>query len=197
MPETVHSLRDLEIVGYADTLSETFLPQLVAPIFRLRSHPETMLLPPFRLAEERLEDAVWADRAELDQALGRGQATLLPAVIEAKPDHDLWVDGDFAIHYAPAPQVRQTLRRLAQSSVRQAQDALARRDLEAAAQHAQAAICADDGCLNALLVKALVHRLEGQEQKVEMLADVAEAVAPGVDLIAWADFFVSLRQDAA
>jgi hypothetical protein len=44
-------IEDLDVIGYADTLPQELLPRLVAPVFRRRSNPKQIVLPPFKFYE--------------------------------------------------------------------------------------------------------------------------------------------------
>lgn len=185
-------LSELEIIGYADCLSGEFVPQVVPPIFRQRGADDRLVMPPFLIEGEEVTEADAGFASDLKRAVLRGQATRLDTIIAARPGHSLWVDESFEPHYEPSEIVVKKLRAIAQSRARKAQEALAKGHAERAMRLAQTAISADDGCLNAILVKALVHRLEGDQASVEILTDIAETIVPGADLRAWVDFFSTL-----
>ncbi len=182
-------LRALEVIGYADRLGKAFVPQRVPPIFRVKTNPDRLVLPPFRIENERVAYTVDGFQSDLDRAVRRRQATRLDESFAALPDHRLWIDESFAPHYEPASIVEETLRLLANKRVREAQTALAEGRLGKAERLAQAAISADDTCLNAILVKGLVHQLRGDHDSVEILGEIAGAIAPGTDFQSWIDFF--------
>lgn len=185
-------LSSLLIIGYADSLSEAFVPQVVPPIFRLRNKPQTVVMPPFRIENDRIVEAHAGTAADLERAVVRGQATHIDVDIDARPGYRLWIDEAFKPHYEPAEVVADTLRRLAQRKARAAQDALTQGRLAEAMRLAQTAISADDGCLNAILVKALVHQLEGDQASVEILIEIAGMIVPDADFQAWIEFFSAL-----
>ncbi len=185
-------LIDLEIVGFADRLSESFVPLVVPPVFRLRDDPDRIVMPPFRIEGERVEEAMAGFKSDFERAIMRGQATRLERVIAARPGYRLWIDERLEPHYEPGEAVAEKLRRLARSKAREAQRALAEGRLAEATRLAQTSINADDGCLNAVLVKALVHQLEGDHDSVEVLTDIAETILPEADFQAWVDFFAAL-----
>ncbi len=192
MAESSYRIEDLEVVGHADTLDESFVPALVPPIFRLRDDRDLVLLPPFEIDGERVAEALPGGEADLERAVLRGQATRLEVAIDALPEHQLWIDEEFRPHYGATTEVLDGLRRLAKARAREAQHAVAEGRLEDAERLAQSAISADDGCLNAILVKALIETLQGNEAQVEVLIDVAETIVPGADFRAWIRFFSRL-----
>jgi hypothetical protein len=190
-------LSELEIIGYADCLSEEFVPQVVPPIFRPRGASDRVVMPPFLIEGYEVTDVEPGLASDFKSAILRGQATRLATVIAARPGYRLWVDESFEPHYEPSEAVSEKLRKIAQRKAREAQQALVEGQMEEAMHLAQAAISADDGCLNAILVKALAHRLEDDQASVEILSDIAETVAPGADLISWVDFFAALVLEQA
>lgn len=186
------TLEALEVVGYADRLGRAFVPQVVPPIFRKKTAPHYLIMPPFQLEARQVTYSIETTPADLDRAERQGQATRLDVPFAALPEHQLWIDESFVAHYQPTPTVLQTLRQLAETRVREAQSAIAEGRLGKAERLAQAAISADDTCLNAILVKGLLHRLRGDHDSVEMLGEIARSIAPGTDFESWIDFFAVL-----
>ncbi len=194
MAESTYRIEDLEVVGYADTLDESFVPTLVPPVFRLRDDPDRVLLPPFEIKDDQVVEVLPGAESDLERAVLRGQATRLDEAIDAESDHQLWIDEELQPHYGVTADVLDGLRRLAKTRAREAQNAVTEGRLADAERLAQAAISADDGCLNAILVKALIETLQGNEDQVEVLIDVAENIVPGADFRAWIHFFSGLAR---
>ncbi|MCP3959890.1 MAG: hypothetical protein GY719_18760 [bacterium] len=192
MVESSFELKNLEIIGYADSLSRSLVPQVVPPVFRLVDEPERILMPPFRIMGDRVTAAASGCEADFERAVKRGQATRFEVAVPARPAFRLWIDEALEPHYEDADKVSRALLQLAHKRARKAQEALAGGRLAEASRHAQAAIAADDGCLNAILVKALVHQLEGDHDSVEILTEIAELIVPGADLKSWILFFSAL-----
>ncbi len=192
MAESSYKIEDLEVAGYADTLDESFVPALVPPIFRLRGDRNLVLLPPLEIDGDRVVEALPGGEADLERAVLQGQATRLKVPIDARSDHQLWIDEDLQPHYGITAEVLKGLRRLAKTRAREAQHAVTEGRLEDAERLAQAAVSADDGCLNAVLVKAIIETLRGNGVQVEILIDVAETIVPGADFRAWIHFFSGL-----
>jgi len=183
MPDLAYKLEDLEIVGYADTLDEAVVPQVVPPIFHRKEGADEYLLPPFRLSGSQVERAVVGRKIDFESAVHRGQATPLERPLEARPDHELWIDQKLEPHYEPAKKARRSLGKIARQQIRQAHEALAAGLLDDALFHSQAALSADDGSLDAILIKAIVYSRRHQDNRVKALAEIAEAISPGIDLV--------------
>ncbi len=74
MPET-HLVKDLEIVGYANSLNESLVPRVVAPIFRYRDDVEVLLFPPFEIPGENVLGGTTGSVAEMQEMIDSGRAT--------------------------------------------------------------------------------------------------------------------------
>jgi len=181
-------LLDLDIVGYADTLTPDLLPRVVAPIYRRRSQPDQFLLPPFRIEEGSVVGFVRSDGVDFEQAIAEGRATRIET-IPAIGDHQLWIDRDSLPRYEPRGNVAVYMRTLAKEEVRNAKEALKKGDYEEASRLAQVALAADERCLDALLVKAIVQRRLERQEEVEVLREIAEVVAPNIDFQSWVDLY--------
>jgi starch phosphorylase len=185
------SFEDLEVIGYADDLPAEMLPRLVAPIFRRLSDPSQVILPPLRFREDGIIGFVQSTEADFDQAISRGQATRIDA-LAAQPNYQLWIDQDRSPHYAPATKVSERLREIAKDHVRRAKIALTAESYDEASRLAQIAIAADERCLDALLVKAIVLRRLGHDDEVDVLRELAGLVAPDVDFGSWIDLYAQV-----
>lgn len=192
MNEQHFQLSTLDIIGYADCLNQVFLPQIVPPIFCMRNKSNRILMPPFRIVGDEVLSSQVGVQSDLERAVLGGQATRLDTRISAQPDYRLWVDETLQPRYEPATTVAARLRQVAREKSTEALRALARNRVEEAMQLAQTAISADDGCLNAILVKALVNQIEGNQACVELLTEMADTIAPGSNLGAWIQFFAEL-----
>jgi hypothetical protein len=157
------SFEDLEIVGYADTLTTDLLPRLVAPIYRRRSKPGEFVIPPFAFEDGKVVGAAQSAEVDFERALADGQATQIKTPLPAKAGYQLWIDRNGAPQYAPAREVSVQLRHLASDHVRKAEEAFRKGSYEEASRLAQVAIAADERCLDALLVKAVVLKQEGKQ----------------------------------
>jgi hypothetical protein len=175
------SFEDLEIVGYADTLTTDLLPRLVAPIYRRRSKPGEFVIPPFAFEDGKVVGAAQSAEVDFERALADGQATQIKTPLPAKAGYQLWIDRNGAPQYAPAREVSVQLRHLASDHVRKAEEAFRKGSYEEASRLAQVAIAADERCLDALLVKAVVLKQEGKQEEIEVIGDIAKVLVPDVD----------------
>jgi hypothetical protein len=168
-------IKDLDVVGYADAVAPELLPRVVPPVFRLRTAPDRVFMPPLRLVGALLVDAHATDAADFDSAVARGEATRLAAPLSARRNHALWVDEHEQVRYDPAVALADHLRALARRRVGEARRALVEQRVDDALRLAQVAICADNRCLEALLVKGFVQREQGQAGRIAVLARIAAA----------------------
>lgn len=168
-------IKDLDLVGFADAVAPELLPRVVPPVFRLRASPDRVFMPPLRLEGALLVDAHATHVADFDAAAARGEATRLAAPLSARRNHALWVDEQGQVRYDPAPALADDLRALARRRVGEARCALVERRLDDAARLAQAAVCADNRCFDALLVKGFLQREQGHAGRIEVLARIAAA----------------------
>ncbi len=175
-----YNLTDLEIVGYSDVLTDDLVPRIVPPIFRLRADPGRLVIPPFRLVDDHVEGGIEGDESDLDRFVGNEQATRIQQPIQARPKHHLWIDEHFKPQYEPDGKVIERLRTVAKQNIPLAWEAVHDRDFDAALQLAQTAIAADESSLDALLVKAVVDKLTGHDDRAAVLSDIAAVTYPGV-----------------
>lgn len=182
------AIEELEIIGYADALTEDLVPRVVPPVYRPRSTPSVVLMPPFEVSGTVLSRATHITPAAFERAISDEQATRVASVLDAHPDHLLWIDEDMKPHYAPADQARETLTSIAKTRSDAAIRALQGGDLETAAGLAQTAVSADERCLNAVLAKAVLQRIQGNEERVSLLREVARKLDPHLGFDSWVDY---------
>ena len=175
MPQILnaHSLSDLTIIGYADSLARGQGPHRVAPIFQFNATETAYLIPPYILDGTRIIDGHVIGQAELGTIVAEGHATLLDNPRSPVPNHDLWVDDDLNAQYAPHTDVLRELRIMARAALLEAERWLERGDAEKAIALAGRAFAADDTYDSALIVTAAAHCQLGDPDAVadiEMLA---------------------------
>lgn len=119
-------LSDLEVVGYAEVLTEWALPSIVPPVLRLRSDPRHALLPPYQLRDGYAYGATTVEEPELLDLAEQEQITLFPGseAFQAHPQHELWVDLDWNWHYEPQEEAHRRLREIGMDALRKADEAL-------------------------------------------------------------------------
>ena len=98
-PKT-HLVTDLEIIGYANSLDESLVPRVVAPIFRYRDDVETLLFPPFRIPEDHVLGGTIGHIAEMQGLIDSGQATKIDTPIPAQLSQSLWINSEMEPVYA-------------------------------------------------------------------------------------------------
>jgi hypothetical protein len=172
-----HSVDDLEIVGYANVLSETMLPSVVPPVFRLKADPDRAFLPPYSFNAGFLCNATEVPASELDELRDAGEITLFGGVSPARREFELWVDQSFHWHYQSFDEARRELGRIASEAIKQATDALREGDLPRAERLAGVAISADDRRVEPLAIKAAVRRSRGNPLGERLMAELAARVA--------------------
>lgn len=189
-----HAIHDLEIIGYAERLTEDLLPRMVVPVFRFRHEPNEVLMPPYRPETSHIHGGVRGTVLELATAEAQGRFTALESPISAQPGHRLWIDRSFQPRYEPETEARRHLSEIAKQSAAASKEALRENRYEEALDLAQEAISADESCIDAVLTKAIVHRLLGNEGRVALLADVAAAIDPHIDFNSWIDLYQARQQ---
>lgn len=162
-------LTDLEIVGYAERFLPEMLPAIAPPVFRHRSQPDCLLVPPFHEAESMLYGAAEINTEECDHLVAKGQVTRFPNAIPAKPAHELWFDEEFVQHYEPFVDARDRLREIADSKIDQAQQALYAGNLDAAERLTAVAIRADDGRQEPFAIRAAIRLSRGKTNAIAVM----------------------------
>ncbi|MBM4047614.1 MAG: hypothetical protein FJ279_21115 [Planctomycetes bacterium] len=176
-------VRELEIAGYANVLKATMLPVVVPPVFRLKTDPQRIFLPPYSFNAGLLCNATEVDAEEMAALEAAGELTLFEQPFPAQPGFELWIDQSFAHHYEPRSQADQTLLSIARGSIQQAQAALRENNLEEAERLSTVALSADDRLVEPLAVKAAIRRLHkdrvGEQLMRELAADRLSETAFG------------------
>ncbi|KKK97196.1 hypothetical protein LCGC14_2655160, partial [marine sediment metagenome] len=182
------SVKELEVVGYADVLRPGTIPRRVAPIFRYRvaagmpMDQARYVFPPFRLVDEFVINGTVGIESDLDTAVTDIRATRLDQPILAQPSSVLWIDENLDSHYGPQKEINANLQRQAMKKYRQAKEAFQQGQYEKARQLARWAFAADQRCWLALALQAAMRQLEGDEQAVAVMGYLA------ADLVAAEDF---------
>ena len=187
---------DLDIIGYADALSEELVPRVVTPIYRLRIDPRKIFMPPFQAEVDRLTNASESTPSDFTNAVEREQATQIETPIKADSNYLLWIDQDFKSHYHLDAEVHAYMRCFAKEYSRKARKSVHEGRFGEALKLAQWALAANERCLDAVLTKALVHSMMGNDDRVQLLAKIAAVISPDIDFLSWIDFQTrSLRRD--
>ncbi len=109
------------------------------------------------------------------------EVTLLSKPIAAKLDHALCIEEDYSAKYGPRADIVESLRKYAMVKVNHAWKSISQNGLDEAVKLCDRALIADDHCLDALLVKAVVYRLKGSEDFVAVQRDSAKILYPEID----------------
>jgi hypothetical protein len=174
-------LSELEIIGYSDVLTETTLPSVVPPVFRIKVEPDRVLLPPYSFNGGFVCDAAEVDESEFRALADDDEVTVFEEAVPATPGYELWVDRSFVWHYEPREQADGTLTQIAIESMNEAERALNRGDLERAEHLSGSAISADDRRVEPLAIKAAIRRLRGDRAGEKVMEELAgRAVGPSL-----------------
>jgi hypothetical protein len=167
------NLDELEIVGYANVLTETMLPSVVPPVFRLKADHGRALVPPYHINGRLLWNATQVPDSELEDLRDSEEITLFHDAFPACGGHELWVDDSFQIHYQPQYEAEEELGRIATESIQGAEDALRRGDIEQAEHLSGVAICANDRRVEPLAIKAAICRSKEDWAGERLMGDLA------------------------
>jgi len=168
-------LGDLDVVGYAESLTREMVPHVVPPVFRFRDDPHKIVFPPFRIREDRVEGATVGTVADLERFTTCGDVTCIEP-FDAKPDHDLWIDEEMVLRYQPHTTIRGTFSEIVRQRIDEARQAIRDDRLDEAKQALRIAFNADNRFLDVLVLEAVVYRLEGNGGFFEVLQELAEPI---------------------
>jgi hypothetical protein len=172
MSEAV-TITALEIIGYANRLTDTMLPAVVPPVFRVKDDSDRILLPPYFLRDGLVCDATEKSAAELLALEEKEEVTRFAHAIAAKLDHELWVNLEGVEIYEPIPSAAAKLQKIAADHIEIAMQALRRGEFEEAESACRVAISADDRLMDALAISAAsaAHKNDkGSEKLMRKLA---------------------------
>jgi len=163
----------LEIIGYANRLTETMRPAVVPPIFRMKSEHGRIFLPPYVMQEGFVCSAMEKSEADLKQFNEAGEVTLFAPALEARRDHELWITEDGAHRYEPISDAETKLREIATKNIAAAVSALQDGDDAAAKKFCRIALCADDRLIEPLAISAAIARRQIDRGTERLMAKLA------------------------
>lgn len=174
---TTHTfdLDSLEIIGYASKLETPTLPRVLAPVFRVRAEEDLILFPPFTILAAEVLKAHQGNRAEFEEFIAKGKLTQLPTT-QAKVQHDLWVNPEGEVSYAPKAEVKKAFEELYAKHLSLAEAKLAEKDFEAAARHAAVARSMDPGKLDPLIIRGVTEFSLEDQSYYEFTRELAEKI---------------------
>jgi hypothetical protein len=167
------SLLNLDIIGFASVLETPVLPRVLAPVFRDRTKPETVLLPPFTVVGDEVFNAGLTTMSELDSFVAQKKVTLVEHPIAAKVRHELWVDDKGAVSYSSKPAVKQALEQIFSTHLAAANDELAAKHYDAACEHAAVARAVMPAHIDPLVIRAAAELMTGQTSRLGFTKDIA------------------------
>jgi hypothetical protein len=167
------SVDDLEIAGYSNVLKAGMLPSVVPPVFRLKSDPNRVFLPPYSFNAGFLCNATEVSQSELEELSESNEITLFDRVLPAQAGFELWIDEEPQPHYEPSGEAHGELSRIATAAIKDAQESLQRGRLDEAERLAGVAISADDKRVEPLAIKAAIRRARGKHAGERLMAELA------------------------
>lgn len=180
-------LAELEVIGFADRLSENMLPQGVVAAYRAKdSGGFSVLLPTRQETAGCLPRSVVISIADWEGRVDAGEVTAFDGAqtFHGKPDHCLWIDCDEQPHYEPLPVALAHLDELSVGFLAESHERLLQGDDESAEKLAEHAFNANPKDIHPLIVLGVVRRRRGRERSVDRLAATARKLAPKIDFSA-------------
>ncbi len=174
----ITALENLELIGYADVLGRDLWPAVVPPVFR-ETKSGKVLAPPFRTHGDHVYGGVWDTYERWLELVARNEMTELKSPLQARPDHELWIDLAGKVRYEPRHKARKALQELSSQYLSMAQEKLKTDDLSEAENLAQRAINANDHQVDALALSAAVCRAQRREDNFTLLRRLAAPFCDG------------------
>ena len=163
----------LEIIGYANRLTESMWPAVVTPIFRMKSDHARVFFPPYVIQEGFVCSATEKSVAEFKHLDEDGEVTLLEPSLEARRDHELWIAEDGTHLYEPISGAQAKLREIAGKNIAAAVEALQNGDDAGAKKFCRTALCADDRLIEPLAISAAIARRQNDKGTEHLMAKLA------------------------
>lgn len=172
------SLNRLDIAGYANVLTESTVPSIVAPVFRDRENQDLYYFPPFIIHDRHLCDPSVSTKRDFDQLAQKGEVTVLPEPFQAKSGYELWIDDKMNAHYDRASRVHDTLEKLAKSCTETAETFFRERKFKEADLYCSRAISANGNFIAPWALKAAIRTVEGKQENADLLGDLIHSICP-------------------
>lgn len=170
------TLLHFDIIGFASTIETPALPRVLAPVFRDRTQPDVILLPPYTVLGDEVFNVTPTKTAEFDALVAQEKLTTLVAPISAKPNHDLWVNPEGQVAYALKAEVKKAFKALFSKHLALAEAELVAMNSEAACQHAAIARAVNPGHLDPLVIRATAERQLGDMTRFAFTRHIAEDI---------------------
>lgn len=175
------TLYAFDIIGFASTIETPALPRVLAPVFRDRTQPDSVLLPPFTVVGDEVFNVTQTNTAEFQALIAQEELTALDEPIPAKTNHDLWVNPEGTVAYASKTEVKKAFKALFNKHLALAEAALAINNHEAACQHAAIARAVNPGHLDPLVIRATAERQSGNMTRFAFTRHMAQDIVAATD----------------
>lgn len=166
------SLDQLDIAGYANVLTESTVPSIVAPVFRDRENQDLYFFPPFIIHDRHLCDPSVSTKRDFDQLAQKGEVTVLPEPFQARSGYELWIDDTMNAHYERASRVHETLVELSKTYTETAEALFREKKFEEADFYCSHAISANGNNITPWTLKAAIRTVEGKQENANLLGDL-------------------------
>lgn len=192
MPQTTRSLDGLEIIGYADERDESMRPAIVPPVFRSRSKPGIVLVPPFNIHFECVVGGTEIPYAEAEYLHDRQELTFFSKPYPAQHGHQLWLRRNGEDVYQPIAEARKELDQLSGEAIERAETALASGDLDAAELAASEAVLASDQRPEPYAIKAAIRSKRNKPAGVQLMRELAPPAVGLANFDRWFKLYVAI-----
>ncbi|MCB1086045.1 MAG: hypothetical protein KDM63_03295 [Verrucomicrobiae bacterium] len=176
------SLSSLDVIGFASVLETPTLPRILAPVFEDRANPGTVLLPPFSVVEEEIFNAVAVTADEWDDLVQSQKVTRLETPRPAQVSHDLWVNPDGDVGYAPKAEVKRAFAALFEKHIALAEEKFSSKDFTGACENAAVARAVNPTHIDPLVIRAAAELLTGESKRYRFTSHLA------TKYLSWEDF---------
>ncbi|MDJ0840137.1 MAG: hypothetical protein QNK37_26735 [Acidobacteriota bacterium] len=173
---STYALEQLEIVGFADALTEDMVPCVVPPVFRFKDNKEQFLFPPFSIVNRQVETGTIGNRKEFERFLSQEEITPIEPTIPAAANHELWIDMGMEPRYQFYDEKDTNFRRMTALGKRMAEDALKAGDLDKAREACRMAFNANNNDIDVLVLRSLVYERSDESELIEVMQDLATDV---------------------
>ena len=191
-----YTLNKLDVVGYANVLTDDTVPSVVAPIFRHKDNKQEYLFPPFTIDNNQLLNSTVSTERDFQRLINESRVTSLPAPVPAKSNYELWIDEKMEARYERATRAHKNLTGLAVKYTEQAEEKLQKGLLEDADFLCSRAISAKENYIEAWAIKAAIRKKQGRHQNFEFLADAVSIYCSKNAFSTLVDSFVLKAGDA-
>ena len=176
----IFPLAQLEIIGCKEVpAKDPTMPRLLSAIFAVRDS-DTVLFPPYTAGEQEVIGPVISNREEFDDLVAAEEVSSHDFG-QALPGHELWLDDEGDVNYAPDHEARRKLAAIFQDRCELAKEALGTGSWLEARTHAMVAYSANTRNLKPLVYRAAAEHLlaaaESDPRKIRAELALTEIIA--------------------